>query len=192
MAAVTVFVDDAVLGRLPPICVKDGVATSDRLTTAQDVGGSAGLGVAWLLILAGPLGWLGLLVLGFSRRGGDYLTVTLPYSEVAYERVRRATAVRRRAALILAGTSVATLLALLLRTTDSRLLAIGLAVVAAGALIKVTLESFQLRRLAVPVVLDASRRWVTLYGVHPRFAEAVQDRADAVQDRNADRERDYS
>jgi hypothetical protein len=185
MAAVTVFVDDAVLGRLPPICVKDGVATTDRLTLAQDVGGGAGLGVAWLLMLAGPLGWLGLVVLSFTRRGSDYLTVTLPYSELAYERVRRATAARRRAALILAGASVATVLSLLLRTTDSRLLAVGLAVVAGGALIEVIVGSFHLHRLAVPVVLDASRRWVTLYGVHPRFADAAQDRNDAM-------DRDYS
>jgi hypothetical protein len=88
MAEVTVFVDDAVLGRLPAICVKDGVATTDRLTLDQDVGWSPGFGLACLLLLAGPLGWIGLFVLGAV--GGDSLTVTLPYSEVAHNRVRRA------------------------------------------------------------------------------------------------------
>ncbi len=183
--AVTVFVDDAVLGHLPPLCVKDGVPTTDRLTLTQDVAGSTGLGLAWLLLLAGPLGWLGLFVLGFSRRGADYLTVTLPYSEPAYERVRRTTTVRRRAAFVLAGATLSAVVALLPRTTDSRLLAAVLAVIAAAALVKVLIESFHLRRLAVPVVLDASRRWVTLYGVHPRFAQAVQGRYDV-------RQRDYS
>lgn len=179
MAAVTVFVDDAVLGRLPPICVKDGVATTDRLTLVQDVTGRAGLGVAWLLLLAGPLGWIGLFVLSAARGGGNYLTVTLPYSEVAYHRVRRATAARRRAALILVGAGVAAVLSLLLRTTDSRLLAAGLAVVACGGLINIIVASFHLHRMAVRLMLDASRRWVTLYGVHPAFADAAQEKSEA-------------
>jgi hypothetical protein len=178
VAAVTVFVDDAVLGRLPPICVKDGVATSDRLTLVQDVTGSAGLGVAWLLILASPLGWIGLFMLSGARGGGDYLTVSVPYSEVAYNRVRRATAARLRAGLILAGALVAAVLCLLLRTTDFRLLAAGLAVVACAALVNVIVASVHLHRMAVHLDLDASRRWVTLRGVHPSFADAVRERND--------------
>lgn len=66
MANVTVFVDDAVLGNLPGICVIDGIATADRLTIRRQVSGSAGFGVAWLLILAGPLGWLGLAAIALN------------------------------------------------------------------------------------------------------------------------------
>jgi len=48
VAELTVFVDDAVLGHLPAVCVKDGVRTDDRLTLTQEVAGGsgAGLGVA--------------------------------------------------------------------------------------------------------------------------------------------------
>lgn len=175
MAHVTVFVDDAVLGRLPPVCVKDGVPTTDRLTFAQDVSGPSGLGVAWLLVLAGPLGWIGLFVISAIRSGGGgMLTVTVPFSELAYQRGSRAKRARRQAELVFAGAVIAGLLALLLRTTDGRLLALGLALVAGGALAKVIVESVRLSRLAVRVSLDASRRWVTLSGVHPNFAETVQ------------------
>lgn len=179
MAQVTVFVDDAFLGRLPPVCVKDGIPTTDQLSFNQEVSDNTGLGVAWLLVLAGPLGWLGLVVLSVMRHDGGTLTVTLPYSEVAYERMKRAKGARRQASLILAGAATGALLSLLLRSTDGRLLALGLAVVAVGALIKVIRESVRLNRLAVPLSLDASRRWVTLSKVHPHFVEAVEhDRHD--------------
>ena len=87
MATVTVFVDDAVLGRLPPVCVKHGTWTDDRLTFTQDVGGRTGLGVAWLLVLAGPLGWIGLFMIAATRQNTELLTVTLPYSESAHIRL---------------------------------------------------------------------------------------------------------
>jgi hypothetical protein len=175
MAQVTVFVDDAVLGRLPPVCVKDGVRTTDRLTFAQDVSGPTGLGVAWLLVLAGPLGWIGLFVISAIRSGdGSMLTVTVPFSETAYRRGTQAKRARLQAALVCAGTAIAGLLALLLKSTDGRLLALGLAVVAGGALIKVIMQSVRLSRLAVRLSLDASRRWVTLSGVHPNFVESIQ------------------
>ncbi len=175
MAEVTVFVDDAVLGRLPRVCVKDGVRTTDRLTFSQDVSGPTGLGVSWLLVLAGPLGWLGLFVISAMRNGGGgRLTVTLPFGEPAYHRLTLTKRARRQAYLVLAGAAIAAVLALLLRTTDGRLLAIGLAVVAIGALIKGTVESVRLNRLFVRLSLDASHRWVTLSGVHPNFVDSVQ------------------
>jgi hypothetical protein len=88
VAEVTVFVDDAVLGRLPSVCVKDGTYTDDRLTVSQQLGGG-GLGVLWLLILIGPVGWLALIIISSMRRSGGMLTVTLPFSQVAYERFVR-------------------------------------------------------------------------------------------------------
>jgi hypothetical protein len=39
LANVTVFVDDAVLGKLPDVCVIDGIATADKLTFRQQVSG---------------------------------------------------------------------------------------------------------------------------------------------------------
>jgi hypothetical protein len=79
-----------------------------------------------------------------------------------------------QAGLVVAGAAIAGLLALSLHTTDGRLLAVGLAVLAAGAMTKVVVESVHLSRLAVRLSLDASRRWVTLSGVHPDFVESVQ------------------
>ena len=150
MAAVTVFVDDAVLGRLPPVCVKDGIWTDDHLTFTQDVGGRTGLGVAWLLVLAGPLGWIGLFVIAATRPSNEALTVTLPYSEAAHLRLRRAKRACSQATLLLMGAIVGAFVALLFRTTDSRLLALGLGVVVAGALIKVIVESVMVNRATVP------------------------------------------
>jgi hypothetical protein len=175
MAEVTVFVDDAVRGRLPGICVKDGTGTNDRLTFRQDMGSRNGLGVIWLLILAGPLGWIGLFVISAMHQGGT-LTVTLPFSEAAHDRLTHATRVRRQAGLVLVGALAGSLLSLFLRTTDGKLLAVGLACVAVAALVKVVVESSRLLRLTVPLDLDASRRWVTLSKVHPNFVEAVQRR----------------
>jgi len=63
MSNVTVFVDDAVEGTLPAVCARDGVPTDSSLRRHDDVGDRAGLGVAWLLLLAGPIGWLGLVSL---------------------------------------------------------------------------------------------------------------------------------
>jgi hypothetical protein len=173
VATVTIFVDDAVLGRLAPVCVKDGVWTDDRLTFTQDVGGRTGLGVAWLLLLAGPLGWIGLFVIAATRQNNELLTVTLPYCEAAHLRMRRTQRARSQAMLVLMGALVAAFVSLLFRTTDSRLLALGLATVVAGALIRVIVESVRINKATVRLSLDASRRWVTLSGVHANFEEAM-------------------
>jgi hypothetical protein len=61
VAEVTVFIDDAMLGELPPLCIKEGIPTSDRLTWGEPV---SFLGTGWLLFLLGPLGWL------MARRSG--------------------------------------------------------------------------------------------------------------------------
>ena len=173
MAAVTVFVDDAVLGRLPRVCVKDGIWTNDRLTFTQDVGGRTGLGVAWLLVLAGPLGWIGLCIIAATRQNNELLTVTLPYSEAAHVRLRRAQRVRLQAMGVMVGAMFGAFISLLFRTTDSRLLALALAVVVMGAFIRVIMATSAVTKATVPLSLDASRRWVTLSGVHPEFAATI-------------------
>jgi hypothetical protein len=45
--------------------------------------------VAWLLVLAGPLGWPGLLVIGAVRQGEERITVTVPFRGSAYMRMRQ-------------------------------------------------------------------------------------------------------
>ena len=105
MASATVFVDDAVLGQLPPVCAKSGVATSDRLIMTVPVGGSEGFGIAWLLVLAGPIGWLGLFIYSIVRRV-ETLTVKLPYCDAAYDELKRARRSRRNAGLGRGGSSL--------------------------------------------------------------------------------------
>jgi hypothetical protein len=181
VASVTVFVDDAVLGRLPAVCVVDGVATTDRLTFSQAVGSRPGLGLAWLLVLAGPLGWLGLTLVAAFRRSGEVLTVMLPYSEAAHLRRMQAERARRTEVLVAAGALVLAFVALLQRTTDYRLLAFGLAAFASGAAISAVIHSIKLHRLTIYSNLDASRRWVTLLGVHPEFVAAFQSQDSQLQ-----------
>src|SRR5690606_18299 len=113
MAAVTVFVDRAVQGDFPRVCVIDGIDTADTLTVHREIGGGESLGLAWLLLLAGPLGWLGLLVVASYRSGrAEVLTIRLPYSAAAYARLQAARRQRRIgwglvAAGVVAGLSVA-------------------------------------------------------------------------------------
>ena len=55
MAEVTVFVDDVVLGRLPPLCVKEGISTADQLTVRDASGGViAAMNVSAYSLRAGP------------------------------------------------------------------------------------------------------------------------------------------
>ena len=177
MASVTVFVDDAVLGTLPPVCVIDGVVTDDALTFSQQMGDRSGLGVAWLLILVGPLGWLGLLVISAFRRSGELLTVTVPFSEAAYQRRVKAERARRWATVVMVALLIGAFAALVQHTTQFRVAAVGLAVLACVALTSVIAESGRVRRASVRLDLDASRRWVTLHGVHDAFVSAVQSRS---------------
>lgn len=178
MADVVVFVDDVVRGTLPRVCVKDGVPTSDSLTMRHDLSAPTGLGLAWLLVLAGPLGWLG-LVLVASVRGsrGDILTVQVPLSEIAYQRRLAARSLRRRAMAIGATGSVIVLLNLRGLGSPARLALMGVVAItvlmAFGAFL---LAGRRLRSEQVDVELDASRRWVTLRRVHPAFVEACLDR----------------
>ncbi|MGH8979892.1 MAG: hypothetical protein ACRDWE_02570 [Acidimicrobiales bacterium] len=173
MAEITVFVDTAVLGTFPPICVKDGVPTSDRLTLDCAVNGGTGLGVAWLLVLVGPLGWLALVLISLMRRPADSLTVRLPFSEHAYDVYLAA---RRMQRTWLLAAFVTAILALICFRALHPLGALAGGVVgmcALGALIAGVVEWHRTRVASVRVDLDASRRWVTLSGVHPDFANAV-------------------
>jgi hypothetical protein len=182
MADVTVFVDDAVRGTLPGICVKDGVATVDHLVIRDHVGDRAGLGVAWLLLLTGPLGWLGLVVISYVRGGrSEVLTVEVPMSEPAYQRIRAARRLRRRAMVVLPVVLIGFLVGVTSSSDGTSVgafqgAALGLiaAAVVVVAVITVIIADRRSTKATIGVDLDASRRWVTLSRVHPAFVAACQ------------------
>ena len=181
MADVVVFVDDAVRGTLPAVCVKDGVPTGDLLVVRDELGDRAGLGVAWLLLLAGPLGWIGLVILSVAHGGrSEVLTVQVPFGEPAYQRVRAARRLRRTAAMVGVLGGAAVLVTLLSPAAGSGDAGIGRAVTliavaaVAGAIVAALVADQRSRQATIGVDLDASRRWVTLSRVHPAFAEACE------------------
>jgi hypothetical protein len=170
MAAVTVFVDDAVRGNMPKVCARTGVPTSKRLTIHQDLTG--GLGAAWVLVFFGPLGWLVLLLVAASRRRST-LTVRIPYADAelgAYIRTARRSVHLAIATgvLLLAVFGAAFGLAL---SDPSPMVLAGLGVLVVGGL-AVLVNGALARRMLVGVDLDASGRWVRLTRVHPAFAAA--------------------
>jgi hypothetical protein len=163
MAEVTVFIDDAVLGNFPSLCIKEGVPTSDRLTWREPV---SPLGTAWWYVLLGPVGWL------IAARSGD-ITARLPFCEYAYRRLRVA---QRMLTIWITFAVTAFVLGLATVVIQSRAAiaaaaALGLGAVAAT--VKAVVEKRRLRYLTVRLELDGSRRWVTISGVHPDFARAV-------------------
>ncbi len=170
-----VFVDDAVRGTLPGICVKDGVPTSDGLTLRTELGDRAGMGVAWLLLFAGPFGWLALLLIASSRGGRrEVLTVQVPMSEPAYQRRRAAQRMQNVWLATAVGGAIGVLVAL--ASFGGQPLGRALALLAAGAVVAGVIGLITNERRArderIVVDLDASRRWVSLGGVHPEFVAA--------------------
>jgi len=174
MAQVTVFVDDVVRGRLPSLCVKEGVPTEDRLTV-RDAVGEHGLGFAWLLLFLGPVGWVCLVIIAVSRPPAPTVTGRLPFSEFAYRRL----VVAQRMERIWIGAAVVTgvlgFVVLLLSTgaPATAATAIILGTAALGCVIKAGFESRRVHHTLVRLELDGSRRWITISGVHPDFASAV-------------------
>ena len=106
MSSVTVFVDDAVQGRLPNVCVSSGEPADGLHRIHTPIGGSSGW--LWLLIFLGPIGWIAMVAVSLASRSRD-LVVRLPYSQGALDRDRAAF----RAAVTAAGVFVAGLIATL-------------------------------------------------------------------------------
>jgi hypothetical protein len=174
MAEVTVFVDDAVRGRLPDICAKDGVPAAGRLRIIEEIGRSNRIGILWLLVFLGPPGWLVIFLLIGSSSSGEHLSVEIPYSDGAYERF--ASARRLKNTALVAGALGG--IFLLLLTAWAGLGLSGLALVLGVALVAfvgIIVGETQLGRASVGVRLDASRRWVTLRRVHPAFVSACAE-----------------
>jgi hypothetical protein len=177
VAEVKVFVDDAVLGRLPDVCARDGVLAYGRLTCRSPVGGASHAGVLWLLLLlAGPIGWIVAAVL--AGRGGEELTVEVPYSDRAYDRMRAHRALRVTGLLVLLGGLVGVyLLDANIALSD---VGLGLALLLPiGGLVAYVAGAYRMWRERVEVRLDGSRRWVTLANVHPDFGRACDAAASA-------------
>ena len=142
----------------------------------EEVGRSNRLGILWILLLLGPIGWIALLFL-VNRDYGEQLAVELPYSDEAYDRIVEARRVRRLAVAVAALGGIG----LLVLTGAARLGTIGLLltlVVVVAAVVVVLVAESRLGQASVGVSLDGSRRWVTLTGVHPAFVAACQEHAD--------------
>ncbi len=119
---------------------------------------------------------MGLLVLSVARSGrGEVLTIQVPFSEPAYQRLREARRLRRiaTAAAVVAGVAFF----LLVAGGGGPLTMVEAAVAGAIAIAAITVLIVAERRVhatQIRIDLDASRRWVTLTDVHPNFAAAHQ------------------
>jgi hypothetical protein len=160
MASVTVFVDEAVQGRFPGICASSGALADRKLRFEQRIGGSSP--ALLLLVFLGPVGWLLLLLL--SQRG-ERLEILLPVSNEVTERWRRLKLYRR----IAVGTLALAMLNLLLNGPSLTSL-----VLFNASWVWVLTCQARVVFGGIGIHLDASRRWVTLKGVHKSFAASVR------------------
>ena len=177
MATTTVFVDDAVQGHLPMVCVRTGEPADGLHRIHQTIGG--GSPWAFLLVFLGPLGWLvlfaSLLFGGRSRQ----LLVRLPYSHngLAREQSEFRAAVVSGVAMVVGAIAIVVALAGPTPRSQVRgtliLLMAGVTVCAAIATFALGIR-YSLHRPGIE--LDASGRWVTLRAVDSGFARAVGDR----------------
>ena len=122
-----------------------------------------------MLIFLGPLGWIILVLMGVLGTGREMLTVRIPYS-------REAIVLDRpwRRARFVAGTIA--LAGVVIAITGILPLGVSLVVAAIGTAVAFVCHCV-LYLEGVDPKLDASRRWVTLSGVHPAFAAAVDEAA---------------
>jgi hypothetical protein len=179
MASVEVFVDDAVRGRLPRVCAKTGVATTGHFRVEQSRGG---VGFSWLLVFLGPIGWIVFLVIALTSPR-EVFTVRLPYAESAVHRELGLARARLIALLVAGGLAIVAVLGV------PPLPRLGWLVAALVALLVAVALTIRLTWIQVDVRLDASRRWVTLTGVHPAFARAVRARDGSSEEVHTDVQR---
>jgi hypothetical protein len=175
VADVVVYVDDAVRGTLPPVCVKEGVPTEGSLRVTRNVGNGSGLGVAWLLVLFGPLGWFTLLIIALVRSPADRLGVRLPFSESSYARLVYA---RRMLRIWVSVTGFLSFLAIVLlafHNSGAEALAVFSGVFSFVSFWMLLMASRRLSYARVGIMLDGSRHWLTISGAHPHFVDAARD-----------------
>jgi hypothetical protein len=192
MAAARVFVDDAVLGRFPPVCAKTGMPSDGRLAVTTTVGASGG----GLGALADPPRPPGPDRVGGTGRAGrrapdrtERLTVEVPWTTAADERLRAART-RRTVMYGIVATGIVGLVAAFALPVEpvggsgaqlaARLVLGALAVALVGGFVAALAAERAVGRATIDVELDGSRRWVTLDGVHPGLVAAVQPRPHAA------------
>ncbi|HEX6420483.1 MAG TPA: hypothetical protein VFZ77_18425 [Acidimicrobiales bacterium] len=180
---VTVFVDDAVLGRFPQVCAATGRPSDGWLTVRHEIArsGRVSTPILLLLLVIGPVGWAVLLFLALATPDrSEELTVQVPWTGDTQQEVERLRGHRTTAWVLAAAGAVASLVlvadaaGVAAPTMAIRVVQVALLVAIAVAVIAALDARWRLGRLAVAVDLDASRRWVTLSNVHPAFVEAVR------------------
>jgi len=169
MAVAEVFVDDAVRGDLPLVCVVTGQPTD--FVVRDKVPIDPGLGAWWLLVLLGPIGWVVLVLVALTRRP-PMLTVRLPMSDETFDRLESAKRGIRVGVLLFGAGVVGGLAAVTVDLPRSLLLVAGIVALVGVGLAVAGRVALAFRQVGVS--LDASRRWVTLRRVSPEFAHAVR------------------
>jgi hypothetical protein len=164
----TVFVDDAVLGHLPGVCAKTG-ERADGVFRIDGQVRSPGRVALLLLLFLGPIGWI-ILLLALVAAGPERVHTRIPYSRAAIDRERHL-ARSRTAALISA--IVLVVIAISGGLAAFEIQAVWTVLAAAAVVLTIALQ-IALEFTRIHVSIDGSRRWVTLSGVHPAFAEAVR------------------
>lgn len=177
MSAATVFVDDAVQGHLPYVCVRTGQPADGLHRIHKTIGGSSGW--LWLLIFLGPFGWMFLIAALVFSGSSRQLVVRLPYSYAAVDQERREFRAAVVAGVAMVGSAVAMVIALTGPTPRSQVRETVIYVlITATICAAIATFAFALRYSShrPGIELDASGRWVNLTGVHPNFARVIGDR----------------
>lgn len=160
---VKVRLDDAMVNRLPAVCVMTGQKADGYAPIVVP----KRLGVAWLLLLGGPPGWLVLGLLWGKIR--TRYVIKIPMSETSFDRMHT-TEIRRLWCAWLG--CVGLLAAFALRWYLPMAMIISLASVIS---IYVALRAHFLLGWTRPsAIADRSGRVVTLRGVHPDFVDALR------------------
>jgi hypothetical protein len=175
MAEVTVFVQDAVAGALPAVCVKDGSSTGGVLPVrAQIDSDTAGLGWVWLLLFLGPPGWVALMVVVLWRRPSGGVMVQVPYSTGAQRRLVRTRVTERVAVASVLVLMVGEIIVLLVDPPAVALLStLAVAIMAVAAVVTVV-SALRLGSMEVRARIDRSGQWVVLSEVNSDFAFAAR------------------
>jgi hypothetical protein len=164
----TVFVDDAVLGHFPAVCAKTG-EHADGLFRVDGQVRSPGRVALLLLVFLGPIGWI-ILLLAMIASGPERVHTRIPYSRAAVDREHF---ISKSRTWSLVATLVFVVLAISGGITALEIPALWTVLAATAFVVFVALQGW-LEFTRVHVSIDGSRRWITLSGVHPAFAEAVQ------------------
>lgn len=155
--------DDALVGRLPPVCVMTG----ERAAGYAPMVVPKRLGIAWALLLAGPIG-LAVLVALAPRLRTRYV-VRIPMSATAFDRWHT-----ERARRLWCGWLGAVGLPVALALRFLGPLALLVALAALGMLAVALRAHWRIPWLAPTMSADPGGTWLTMRGVHERFAAVVR------------------